>query len=69
MKGKVLDMNKTDAFVSLEDGSTIDLDVSRLSQNVKVGDTVDIPITMRNSVDTSSFSHDKANSNKQIDFF
>jgi hypothetical protein len=69
LKGKVLDMNKTDAFISLEDGTTIDLSVSRLSQNVKVGDTIDVPISIRNSIDNSSFSHDKATSDKLIDFF
>jgi hypothetical protein len=62
-------MNKTDAFISLEDGTTIDLSVSRLSQNVKVGDTIDVPISIRNSIDNSAFSHDKANSDKLIDFF
>ncbi|WP_203527758.1 hypothetical protein [Clostridium thermarum] len=58
MKGKVLDKNITDAFIALETGETIDISTSRLPKDVKIGDTVDIPIN------NTSISNDKL-----VDFF
>jgi hypothetical protein len=44
MKGKVLDKNVTDAFVALENGETLDISVSHLPRNIKVGDTIEVPM-------------------------
>ncbi len=51
MTGKILDMNVTDAFISFQDGTTMDIGVSHLPPGSKVGDTVNIeprPIKMTN---------------------
>lgn len=69
MKGKVLDLNQTDAFIALEDGSTIDISTSRLSNDVKVGDTVEVPISVKSSIDNNAFLHDKLINEKLVDFF
>ena len=42
MIGRIIDMNNTDAFVSLENGVTMDVNKFTLPPNVKVGDTVRI---------------------------
>lgn len=44
MFGKIIDMNKTDAFLNFLDGTTIDVSISRLPKNSKIGDTVDLNI-------------------------
>ncbi|WP_035294296.1 hypothetical protein [Clostridium sp. KNHs214] len=61
MIGKIIDMNKTDAFINFQDGTTMDISVTRLPKNSKIGDTVDI--AMNSSLSSSSTS------NKVIDFF
>lgn len=42
MIAKIIDMNFTDAFVSLLDGSIMDIGVPHLPPGSKVGDTVNI---------------------------
>jgi len=42
MFGKIIDMNNTDAFVNFLNGTTINVSVSRLPRNSKLGDTVDL---------------------------
>jgi hypothetical protein len=42
MLAKIIDMNFTDAFVSLLDGSITDIDVTHLPSGSKVGDTVNV---------------------------
>ncbi len=44
MQGKILDMNKTDAFIVFENGTTMDLCVSHIPPNSKVGDNVSIDL-------------------------
>lgn len=58
MKGKVLDKNITDAFVVLENGETLDISTTHLPKNIKIGDTVDVP--MNNTFITND---------KLVDFF
>lgn len=56
--GKILDMNKTDAFVSFEDGTTMDIGVPHLPMGAKVGEMVEIdpiPIKMTNDKLTDYF--------------
>ena len=58
MLGKIIDMDRTDAFITFEDGTTMDISLSRLPTPIKIGETVDIPIN------TSQLKNDKMN-----DFF
>jgi len=58
MLGKIIDMDRTDAFITFEDGTTMDISLSRLPTPIKIGETVDIPIN------TSQLRNDKMN-----DFF
>ncbi|MCY6484927.1 hypothetical protein OW763_11295 [Clostridium aestuarii] len=50
MLGKILDMNKTDAFIIFENGTTMDLCTSHLPPNCKVGDTINIDLSFSNIV-------------------
>lgn len=45
MLGRIIDMNNTDAFISFQDGTTMDIGIARLPKDSKVGDTVDINLT------------------------
>lgn len=54
----IIDMSKTDAFITLEDGTTIDVTVNQLPPNCKIGDKVDIPV---NNV--------RLTNDKLVDFF
>lgn len=58
MLGKIIDMNKADAFVSFDDGTNIDIGIVHLPPHVKVGDTVNIDM---NST--------KMTNDKYVDFF
>jgi len=58
MLGKIIDMDRTDAFITFEDGTTMDISLSRLPTPINIGETVDIPIN------TSQLRNDKMN-----DFF
>jgi len=58
MLGKIIDMDRTDAFITFEDGTTMDISLSRLPTPIKIGETIDIPIN------TSQLKNDKMN-----DFF
>lgn len=52
MKGRIIDMNSTDAFVSFDDGTTMDIGVARLPHHAVVGDIVNIDFdTYKNSND------------------
>ena len=53
MKGKVIDKGLIDAFIAFENGDTIDISISSLPKNVKIGDNVDIPF------DHHTFTNDK----------
>ena len=66
---KVLDLNQTDVFIALEDGSTIDVSTARLSNDVKIGDTVEVPLSIRSSMDSEALLHDKLINEKLVDFF
>ena len=45
MFGKIIDMDNTDAFVNFLDGTTMDISISRLPKNSKIGDSVDLNMT------------------------
>ena len=59
MFGKIIDLDNTDAFINLVDGTTMDVSISRLPKNSKVGDTVDLNLgtttNMRNDKMESFF--------------
>jgi hypothetical protein len=59
MFGKIIDMNNTDAFINLLDGTTIDVCIARLPKNSKVGDSIDLnmstPTNMNNDKMESFF--------------
>lgn len=59
MKGTIIDTSLIDAFISLENGETVDISLSKLPKNSKVGDSVNIPF---NNAPTLS-------NNKPMDFF
>jgi len=52
MFGKIIDMDSTDAFINFLDGTTMDVSISRLPKNSKIGDSIDLnigaPINMTN---------------------
>lgn len=52
MFGKIIDMNNTDAFVNLLDGTTMDVSISRLPKNSKVGDSVDLNMAAPTNLST-----------------
>jgi len=56
--GRIIDMNKTDAFVSFDDDTTMDIGISHLPPNSKVGDVVNIEFNttkMTNDTHTNIF--------------
>lgn len=42
MFGKIIDMDNTDAFINFLDGTTMDVSISRLPKDSKIGDSVDL---------------------------
>ena len=44
MFGRIIDMDTTDAYVSFEDGTTLDVGLAHIPQNSKVGDSVNIEL-------------------------
>lgn len=44
MFGKIIDMNNTDAFINFSNGTSINVSVSRVPKNSKIGDTIDLNI-------------------------
>lgn len=68
MKGKVIDMNKTDAFISFENGTTMDISVNNLPRHISVGDEVDIHFSNNTSFQSST-SRDRMTNNSTVDFF
>ena len=59
MNGKIIDMNNTDAFINLLDGTTIDVSIARIPKNSKVGDSIELnmeaPTNMNNNKMNDSF--------------
>ncbi|WP_040214049.1 hypothetical protein [Clostridium polynesiense] len=68
MKGKVTEMNKTDAFITFGDGTTMNISVSSLPQNTRIGDDVNIPFSTPPGI-TNSAARDRMVNNKIVDFF
>jgi hypothetical protein len=42
MLGRIIDMNNTDAFVTFDDGTTMDIGIAHLKKGASIGDTVNI---------------------------
>ncbi len=68
MRGKVIEMNKTDAFVSFEDGTTMNISVSSLPRNTAIGQEVNIPFAHEASMQ-SFVNKDRMVNNSPVDFF
>ncbi|MCB2291715.1 hypothetical protein LGK97_18545 [Clostridium sp. CS001] len=45
MFGKIIDIDNTDAFINFLDGTTMDVSVTRLPKDSKIGDTVDLTLS------------------------
>jgi len=57
MKGKVIDKGLIDAFIAFENGETLDISISSLPRNVKIGDNIEIP-----------FNNSALTNDKMVDF-
>lgn len=42
MVGKIIDMNNTEAFILLNDGNTIAINLSNLPNNLKIGTSINV---------------------------
>jgi hypothetical protein len=53
MLGIVIDLDATDAFVDFQDGSTIDVSLTHLPSNIRIGDTVEIEYNLTNRMNNA----------------
>lgn len=53
MLGIVIDLDTTDAFVDFQDGSTIDINLTHLPPNIRIGDTVEIEYNLTNRMNNA----------------
>lgn len=44
MLGRIIDMDATDAYISFEDGTTLDIGFAHIPKNSEVGDSVNIEL-------------------------
>lgn len=44
MLGRIIDMNTTDAYISFEDGTTLDIGLAHIPRYSKLGDSVNIDL-------------------------
>lgn len=58
MLGRIIDMNNTDAFVTFDDGTTMDIGVAHLKKGAAVGDMVNIEPSLPKMINE-----------KMVDFF
>lgn len=56
LKGMVIDLNQTDAFINFNDGTTMDVGISKLPRKVKVGDIVDIDLSNKSMTNDTSIN-------------
>ncbi|MDP4143587.1 MAG: hypothetical protein Q8936_03770 [Bacillota bacterium] len=59
MVGRIIDLNSTDAFINFEDGTTMDINVSRIPKNSRIGDVIDVEMS----------PHIPLANDKLVDFF
>ncbi|HEY5562193.1 MAG TPA: hypothetical protein VIK72_10650 [Clostridiaceae bacterium] len=52
----VIDLNQTDAFINFNDGTTMDVGISKLPRKVKVGDIVDIDLSNKSMTNDTSIN-------------
>lgn len=69
MKGKIIDMNSTDAFILLEDGSSADVKISHLPYGSKIGSQVNIDLSTTHVLEDETISQNKISNDKLVDFF
>ena len=66
MKGKIIDYNFFEAFVSLEDDTIIKIPLNQVSSYLNVGDTITID---SNSITSTPTNRPKVIQDKLVDFF
>ena len=70
MHGKILEINNLEVLVSLGDNSIVNISISRLPNNLKVGDYLDLSWqSLSASISDNNFLHDRITNNKLVDFF
>lgn len=68
MKAKILELNNTDAFVSLENGSKINISLDELAPIYNVGDTLNLNFTTQSSISPNTLLNDRISNKKSFDF-
>lgn len=66
MKGKIIDYNFFEAFVSLEDDTIIKIPLNQVSNYLNIGDTLNID---SNTIGNSPSNKPKIIQDKLVDFF
>lgn len=69
MKGKILEMNPTNASVLLENGTTIDVQTSHIPAGSRVGSEVNLDFSNESALNGQNFMNDKISNEKLVDFF
>ena len=57
MFGKIIDMDNTDAFINFLDGTTMDVSISRLPKNSKIGDSVDLNMDLSTNMNNDKMDN------------
>lgn len=68
MKAKILELNHINAFVSLENGSNMDISLDELPSNCQVGDMVNLYFSAQNSISQNTLTNDRFPNEKLFDF-
>lgn len=69
MKAKVLELNSMGAYVSLENGATMNISIDDLPINCKVGDDVNLFYSAQSGISPNSLSNDRMLNEKLFDYF
>lgn len=70
MKGKIIDLNSIEAFISLEDGSAIELPLSRLPLNHNtIGDIIEVQPDFYSAFNNTTLTHDTIRNSNSFDLF
>ena len=68
MKAKILELNNTGAFVSLDNGSAINISLDELPSKCNVGDMVNLNFSTQSSISPNTLSNDRFPNEKLFDF-
>ncbi|SHE41874.1 hypothetical protein [Clostridium fallax] len=67
MKCKILELNSLDALVSLEDGTAFDISVTKLPENIRSGDIIDIPFSPYSDFESHNLKKNSILNNNTLD--